>query len=172
MTWQSKRTHKDLSEAADRIQSAALNYIAKRDYSVDGLRRKLKARGADEFKTEEILAKLITQGYLDDARYAKAYVRHRREFRPCGEILIRQDLLGQKVDVEFINLAIDEEFTLQQQKEVLDILIQKEMTKEDDDIPQENKKKVREKTIRRLVTKGFSLSMILGEMDKIEKRED
>lgn len=163
--------HKDLSEAADRIQSAALNYIAKRDYSIDGLRRKLNARGADELKTEEVLAQLINRGYLDDARYALAYVRHRREFRPCGALLIKQDLLAQKIDIELIDIALSEEFNEQQQRAVLAKLIDKDFSLDFDKLKQEDKNKAREKTIRRLITKGFSLAMILGEIDNIGKRE-
>lgn len=172
MNWQSRSMHKDLSEAADKILSAALNYIAKRDYSIDGLRTKLKARGADELKTEEVLAQLIKQGYLDDSRYARAYVRHRREFRPCGLLLIKKDLRAQKIDIEVIEQALAEEFSEQQQREVLDKLIEKEMSKDTDDLTYENNKKAREKTIRRLVTKGFSMSMILAEMEKMGKLQD
>ena len=70
MTWQKSRKTNDLASAPDKILSAALAYLAKREYSELELRRKLLDRGADEAVVATALNSLKEKHYLDDARYA------------------------------------------------------------------------------------------------------
>ncbi|MBS1348236.1 MAG: regulatory protein RecX [Firmicutes bacterium] len=164
MTWQKSRKTNDLASAPDKILSAALAYLAKREYSELELHRKLLNRGADEAAVATALNSLKEKHYLDDARYAAAYVRDRREFRPCGVAVLKRELTAKGVAMEIIDAAIEEEYDEERQRQALRQLLLKAaaIATSDDD---EQIVKYRSKIIRRMLAKGFPQSMVWDEID-------
>lgn len=164
MTWHKSRKSDDLADAPDKILSAAFAYLAKREYSEQELRQKLLNRGADETAIATVLSFLKEKHYLDDARYAAAYVRDRREFRPCGIAVLKRDLTAKGVAPELIAIAIEAEYDEEQQRDALRRLLRKAAAlapyENDDEM-----KKYKAKIIRRMLSKGFSQSMIWDELD-------
>ena len=55
---------------------------------------------------EEVIGQLQSQGYLDDAKFAQEWRRHREEHRPRGQGVIRQELLRLGVEPEVIREAL------------------------------------------------------------------
>lgn len=158
----------DLGDAADKIYTAALVYLGRREYCAAQLRQKLLGRGADPRQTETVLARLKEQGDLDDARYAGAYVRDRREFRPCGASLMRRELRARDIEPAIIEVALAEEYDGDKEKEALRRLIEKAATEAPAAADAAARKRYREKIVRRLLSKGFSLGEILGQLDDFE----
>jgi regulatory protein len=165
MTW--SRHGNDLTGDAEKIFSASLAYLTRRDYAVAELRHKLLQRGADEQQLELVLARLRQEGYLDDARFAAAFVRDRREFRPCGAAMIRHELALRGVDEELIEAALEAEYGEEQQRQALRKLLAKAQAKLEP-APQEPEaaRKYRERLYRRLLVKGFPQGMIFSEINK------
>ena len=166
MAWNKKRKINDLASAPDKILSAALNYLAKREYCERELWQKLTARGGDPESVREALSALKEKGYLDDYRYATAFVRDRREFRPCGAAMIRKELSAKGVAAEIIETAIEEEYDEERQRETLRTLLLKAAA----NAPQNNAEemlKYRNKIIRRMLSKGFPQSMVLDESNNL-----
>ena len=60
----------------------------------------------DEEKTR-ILRHLVEEGYVDDRRYAEAYVRDKYRFNKWGRIKIAQGLRMKGIDQETINAAME-----------------------------------------------------------------
>lgn len=164
MAWQKSRKTNDLASAPDKILSAALAYLAKREYSELELRRKLLGRGADEAVVATALNALKEKHYLDDARYAAAYVRDRREFRPCGVAVLKRELTAKGVAMEFIDAAIEEEYDEERQRQALRQLLRKAVAIAPAD-DEEQMVKYRSKVIRRMLSKGFPQSMVWDEVD-------
>ncbi|NLF80383.1 MAG: regulatory protein RecX [Clostridia bacterium] len=170
MAW--RKAKNDLAGAAERVLSAALQYLARRDYTIAELRGKLLDRGADAERVSEVIARLRRERYLDDARYALAYTRDRREFRPCGASAIRHELARRGVAAELIDAALSAEYGEDEQRLALRRLLEKEpptapagqMGPDD----AQARRKARERQYRRLLAKGFPQAMILGEMRRID----
>lgn len=57
----------------------------------------------------EIVQSLVDRRFIDDERFARAFVRDRLRHGRWGRIKIRQALRLKKVDAEFIALALSEE---------------------------------------------------------------
>lgn len=164
MAWQ-KTNRQDLADAAEKILPAALAYLAKREYSTCELRKKLLGRGADKEQTEQVLYTLQEKGYLSDLRFAEAFVRDKREFHPCGEQKIRFALREKGIAADIISEALENEYDEQRQRAALAALLRSAAAKApEEDI--EQRRKYRDKAIRRMLAKGFSQSLILSEIEE------
>lgn len=51
----------------------ALKLLAARDYTEAGMRKKLAGRGASEGDAENAISRLVTEGWLNDRRYAERF---------------------------------------------------------------------------------------------------
>jgi len=84
---------------------AALRILKYRFNSTAELRRKLRAKQFDKQTIEEALARLREEKWLDDERYAAAYVRSRVS-KNKGRLRIRRELMVAGVDDDTIDAAV------------------------------------------------------------------
>ena len=84
---------------AERCYTAALRILNYRFNSAAELRRKLAAKDFDEATITATLARLMDEKWLDDARFAEAFVRTRMRKR-IGRLRIRRELIAAGVDDE------------------------------------------------------------------------
>jgi regulatory protein len=70
---------------------AALDMLARRDYSSTELARKLQERGADAAHLGEVLERLFAEKLLDDARYIDKFIRSHAG-RGHGPLRVRSEL--------------------------------------------------------------------------------
>ena len=70
------------------------------------MRARLARAGADPPDTEETIAILLEQGYLDDARFARLFAQDKRELDQWGSDRIRQALLTRGVAPELVEEAL------------------------------------------------------------------
>jgi regulatory protein len=96
-----------LSSEAD-LYTAAINCLARRAYSVYEMRSYLERRAGDKDVVKEVLARLKQLSYLDDARYARQFVRLRIELRKQGPFRIARDLRARGVPDSHIEAALAE----------------------------------------------------------------
>ncbi len=82
---------------------------AKREYCVSDIRRKalLKLEGDGE-AAEEIVASLVADKFVDDARYASAFAREKASLQGWGPIKIRFQLRMKGISDADINAALDD----------------------------------------------------------------
>jgi regulatory protein len=76
----------------------ALRRLARRDHSVEELRRALAARGHAPDEIEAAIDRLRRERYLDDAGFAERFARSRLAHQGHGRALIRQGLRRRGVD--------------------------------------------------------------------------
>jgi regulatory protein len=98
---------RQLSTEVD-LYTAAINALARRAYSVHEMRSYLERRGGDKTAVRRILANLKGQKLLDDARYARQFVRFRAEIRKQGPFRIARDLRARGVPDRHIDSALAE----------------------------------------------------------------
>ncbi|HEX8754984.1 MAG TPA: regulatory protein RecX [Steroidobacteraceae bacterium] len=87
------------------LRAAALTLLARRDWLTCELGAKLQASGADGQATAALIAELLEEHLLDDARYAERYVASRAE-RGQGPLRIAADLGSLGASRELIDAAI------------------------------------------------------------------
>src|ERR1039458_3636077 len=90
------------------LYTAAINGLARRAYSVHEMRTYLERRAGDKTAVTRILDRLKQQKLLDDARYARQFVRLRAEIRKQGSFRIARDLRARGVPDRHIEAALAE----------------------------------------------------------------
>ena len=96
------RAQDERQKAYDR----ALRYLSFRPRSQAEVRRNLLAAGLEAELVEATLARLVSQGYLDDAEFARFWVENRQQFRPKGSQALRGELRQRGVAAETVAAAL------------------------------------------------------------------
>ena len=91
----------------DRCYRAAVRILNHRFNSTAELKRKLRAKGFSSDAIDPTLERLAAEKWLDDARFAGAYVRTRLQ-RRIGKIRIRRELIRAGVSDDLIAQAVGE----------------------------------------------------------------
>lgn len=86
-------------EAAARQQAraAALRLLQRRWRSRRELEVALRRRGLPSGAISSAVAELLRQGWIDDERFARAWVQDRLALRPCGRRRLRAELLAKGI---------------------------------------------------------------------------
>jgi regulatory protein len=86
--------------------NAALQYLNRRDRTVSETWRRLAHGGFDAAAIEAAISRLLEDGFLDDARYARLYAEDRRNLDHWGTTRIRRALLERGVDRELVERTL------------------------------------------------------------------
>jgi regulatory protein len=100
----------------------ALRRLARRDHSVEELRRALAARGHEPEEIEAALERLRRERYLDDAGFAERFARSRLAHQGHGRALIRQGLRRRGVSRSESEAGLEGALREVDEKAVLDTL--------------------------------------------------
>ena len=95
-------------ETESELYTAAINGLARRAYSVYEMRTYLERRAEDKDVIKSVLDRLKHLEYLDDARYARQFVRLHTELRKQGAFRIARDLRARGVPDRHIESALAE----------------------------------------------------------------
>jgi len=84
----------------------ALTQLGRRDFSSAELAKRLQDKGFEDTEVAEVMARLIDQRYVDDARYAKAVVRSRAQISGWGIQRIKMDMKRRLIPQDVIDTAL------------------------------------------------------------------
>jgi regulatory protein len=87
---------------------AAAAFLAVRPRSVAETSRRLKHLGYPEVLVEQVVTQLIELDYLDDEKFARAWVESRDRSRPRGELALRRELAQKGVERQLIDQVLAE----------------------------------------------------------------
>jgi regulatory protein len=94
------------SRPAKKVEIAAVRLLARREHSIDELKRKLIAKGHAAEDVEQVVARLAAKRLVSDERYVASFVQsHIR--RGQGPVRIRAELRQQGVDAEAVDRALE-----------------------------------------------------------------
>ena len=102
------RTSAKKLDSEEALYDFALKALMRRAHSVFEMRRALERRADEKPLVQRVLARLRGNQYLDDARYAKQFVRQRSENRRQGRHRIARELRARGVPDRHIEAAIEE----------------------------------------------------------------
>lgn len=148
----------DLKKTAveDKAYMRSLDLIARRQRSEWELRDYLKRKDYDSETTEKIVNRLCEAGYIDDKKFAEAWLSNRRLLKATSKRKLRLELKQKRVSDEVINEVLAEDETDEQ--EVLRQLVAKKR--------QQSRYQDEQKLMAYLMRQGYNyddVKSVLGE---------
>jgi regulatory protein len=116
--------------------------------------RILLNRGLDQSSAEKITGILKKEKFIDEKRYASAFIRDKVNFQKWGMIKIRYALTGKGIPPE-----VAEEAILQADKDVYRAMISNEIIKKQKSL-KDNSPESRQKLIRFCLSRGYEMDIV------------
>jgi regulatory protein len=135
--------------------SRAMALCSKREYCRDDIYSKLQQWGAGENDCNKILRALVSEKFIDELRYSKAFAKDKFSYNKWGRIKIAANLRIKKIPPEIIKEAlasIDNDKYLQ----ILNDLISSHRKR----IKARNQYELKGKLMRFALAKGFESGLI------------
>ena len=144
---------KDMTEQEAYLQLAAL--CAQAEHCQQEMRDKMRRWELDETVQNRIIDRLIKERYVDDERYARAFVKDKIRYNKWGRRKVQQALWQKHIDAEIQQQVLDEI----DEKEYLDILrpLLKQKRKS---IKAESDYELNQKLVRFALGRGFGFDII------------
>lgn len=161
---------KAITEQEAYLQLAAL--CAQAEHCQQEMRDKMRRWELDETAQNRIVARLVKERYIDDERYARAFVKEKIRYNKWGRRKVQQALWLKHIDSEIQQRVLDEI----DEKEYLDVLrpLLKQKRKS---IKAESDYELNQKLLRFALSRGFGFDIIrqcldVGEEDYSEEMAD
>ena len=149
---------KDMTEQEAYMQLAAL--CAQAEHCQQEMRDKMRRWELDETVQNRIIDRLIKERYVDDERYARAFVKDKIRYNKWGRRKVQQALWQKRIDADIQQRVLDEI----DEKEYLDVLrpLLKQKRKS---IRAANDYELNQKLARFALSRGFTFDLIRQCMD-------
>ncbi len=156
---------KEMTEQEAFLQLAAL--CAQAEHCEQEMRDKLKRWGIDESAQDRIIQRLIRERYIDNERYARAFVKDKIRYNKWGRRKVQQALWMKRIDKDIQQRVLDEI----DEKEYLDVLRpllrqKRKTTKAESDY------ELNQKLVRFALGRGFTFDIIRQCLDVDEEMEE
>ena len=144
---------KDMTEQEAYLQLAAL--CAQAEHCQQEMRDKMRRWELDETVQNRIVARLVKERYVDDERYARAFVKDKIRYNKWGRRKVQQALWQKHIDTDIQQRVLDEI----DEKEYLDVLrpLLKQKRKS---IKAESDYELNQKLVRFALGRGFGFDII------------
>jgi regulatory protein len=157
-----KKPREPLTEPA--LFEYATASLGRRAQTVAELKRKLRTRvetgETGEQKIAAVVAKLKEYRFLNDASFAADYTRLRQESNKLGRRRVQQGLMQKGVHPELVSSALDAAYENVDEEQLARAYIDRKR------MAQPKDKKEAARTMRRLITAGFSLPTVFKVLRK------
>jgi regulatory protein len=149
---------KDMTEQEAYLQLAAL--CAQAEHCQQEMHDKMRRWELDESVQNRIIDRLIKERYVDDERYARAFVKDKIRYNKWGRRKVQQALWQKRIDADIQQRVLDEI----DEKEYLDVLrpLLKQKRKS---IRAANDYELNQKLARFALSRGFTFDLIRQCMD-------
>ena len=150
-------------DAEMQAKAKATRYVARRARTCQEVRRKLREKDHPDYAIEEAVARLKELDYLDDAEYAREYVRSRFRSKGYGPVRLKNELKERGVgrnEIEDAMLELDHDALRAAAREHAEKRWPRLAGEEDP-------RRRREKLTGYLRRRGFAYEMIRGVVEEI-----
>ena len=130
-----------------RAKKRALYLLQKQDRTISNLSEKLRENGYPKEAIDQAIEYAASYHYIDDERYARNYIRYHQQGKSRRRIY--EDLLKKGILKEEIEVALDEEYNMDEKEMIAELLCKKNYNQEEADA------KEKSKMYRFLVGRGF-----------------
>ena len=149
---------KEKTEQEAYLQLAAM--CAQAEHCEQEMRDKMKRWAIDPDAQDRVVARLIKERYIDNERYARAFVKDKIRYNKWGRRKVMQALWMKRIDDDILHQVLDEI----DDKEYIDVLIPllKQKRKA---IKAKSDYELNQKLVRFALGRGFDFSIICQCMD-------
>ena len=162
------RIIKDADRARRKTFDRAVNLLTYKPRSVKELRTRLMEKEwTNSTIVEEVIKKLESYGYLDDAQFAKNFAAAKIRQKPIGKRVLQQKLAMKKLDKETVAEAIEKAFEETPESEIIDRAIEKRLRVKGRPTERADVKKFYDFLLRQ----GFSYDLVSNKMRELNSRE-
>lgn len=158
---------KEMNEQEAYLQLAAL--CAQVEHCEQEMRDKMKRWELDETVQDRVINRLTEERYIDNERYARAFVKDKIRYNKWGRRKVQQALWMKRIDTDIQQRVLDEI----DEKEYLDVLrpLLKQKRKS---IKAENDYELNQKLVRFALSRGFTFDIIRQclNVDEIDEYEE
>ena len=158
---------KEMTEQEAYLQLAAL--CAQAEHCEQEMRDKMKRWELDETVQNRVIDRLTEERYIDNERYARAFVKDKIRYNKWGRRKVQQALWMKRIDNDIQQRVLDEI----DEKEYLDVLrpLLKQKRKS---IKAESDYELNQKLVRFALGRGFTFDIIRQclNVDEIEEYEE
>ena len=142
----------------------AQQLCSQREYCSYDIRLKLKEKGVEPEETEQVIATLIQQNYLNEERYIRAFVHDKSKLQGWGPEKIKYALRAKQLPESLIRSAladIDEDAKRETLKRLLESKRRNTKATSEADL--------KAKLIRFGLARGFSCEAVVNVMNEVSK---
>lgn len=158
---------KEMNEQEAYLQLAAL--CAQAEHCEQEMRDKMKRWELDETVQNRVINRLTEERYIDNERYARAFVKDKIRYNKWGRRKVQQALWMKRIDTDIQQRVLDEI----DEKVYLDVLrpLLKQKRKS---IKAENDYELNQKLVRFALSRGFTFDIIRQclNVDEIDEYEE
>lgn len=97
--------------AFGKLRDQVYNWLSIRLRSGWEVENYLRRKSEDEDLRKRLLNLLKEQGYIDDVKFAGAWIRHRNVIKPMSKRRLKQELLVKRIPMEIIDNSLLEQAT-------------------------------------------------------------
>jgi regulatory protein len=133
----------------------AMNLCSQREYCIEDIRGKLVSWGIENDDSEKILEILIKENFINETRYASAFVRDKFKYNKWGKVKIAAHLKAKNIPGEVIRSALDNIDNEQYIKFIRDLVNGRRRT-----IKAKSQYDLKAKLLRYGLSKGFESSLL------------
>ena len=145
-------------------QKKAMALCASREFSVQEIRLKLLSLGLNASETESVISTLISENFVNDKRYAEAFVKDRYNHNKWGKVKIAAHLRAKIIPSELIESALAAIDDGQYRQAIRDILISHRRF-----IKAKNQFDLKGKLLRFGLSKGFESHILYDILNDLEE---
>ena len=121
------------------------------------IEQKLKQKKTEPKIIEFVIKKLEEEEFLNDKKFAEAWIKDRLYFHPCGRLLINKKMREKGIDEKIIKKTLDKFLPMEKEKKIAMEILERKKKKIKSDLPKE---KIFQKLNMFLIGKGFSGNII------------
>ena len=156
---------KEITQQEAFLQLASL--CAQAEHCEKEMRDKLKRWGIDESAQNHIIERLINERYIDDERYARAFVKDKIRYNKWGRRKVQQGLWMKQIVPEIQQRVLDE-IDDQEYLNVLRLLLKQKRKS----VKAESDYELNQKLVRFALGRGFTFDIIRQCLDVDEEMEE
>ena len=158
---------KEMTEQEAYLQLAAI--CAQAEHCEQEMRDKMKRWELDETVQNRIVDRLTKERYIDNERYARAFVKDKIRYNKWGRRKVQQALWMKRIDNDIQQRVLDEI----DEKEYLDVL-RPLLKQKRNSIKADSDYELNQKLVRFALSRGFTFDIIRQclDVDEIEEYEE
>lgn len=145
----------------DRAYVSALRLLSARDYTSARLREKLLGRGVDEADAETAIEQLITEGWLNDRRYAERFADSALASGRYYGVRLRQEMRRRGLPPDIVSEVLGRVLEEHDEAEEVRVMIERRFSGFSFSAASDREKR---RVVGFLQRRGFSLSAIMASL--------